>query len=178
MTSRLTALAALAVITALPGCKPAADPAAASGAQAAATVPSRAAAELAAASTETRIGDLVIRLARTRETPAAGGTGVGFLQIRNDGDRDDRLVAAGSDAAASVEIHQMSMADGQMRMRALHGGLAIPAGATVDLAPGGYHLMLVGLRQALVTGSAITLRLRFETAGEGTVVLPVTSLAP
>lgn len=174
MTSRLTAVAALTVIAALTACKPAAAP----GAQAAATMPAGVAAELAAASAETRIGDLVIRLARTRETPAAGGTGVGFLQIRNEGDQDDRLVAVETDAAGSVEIHQMSMADGQMRMRALDGGLAIPAGATVDLAPGGYHLMLVGLRQALVAGSAITLKLRFEKAGEGTVELPVTSLAP
>lgn len=166
MNPRLSCIATLSAFTLLAACKPAPPPA----------TPAVSAAPETAASGETKIGDLLIRSARSRETPTAGGTGVGFMTISNDGSEDDRLVAITSDAAASVEIHQMSMADGQMQMRALSDGLAIPAGQTVELAPGGYHLMLIGLSQALVAGQTVKLELRFEKAGAVSVEMPIAEL--
>ncbi|WP_293389181.1 copper chaperone PCu(A)C [Nevskia sp.] len=165
---RLSCIATLSAVALLAACKPAPPPAA----------PAASAAPEAAASSETRIGDLLIRSARSRETPTAGGTGVGFMSIVNDGSQDDRLIAISSQAATSVELHQMSMADGQMQMRAVNEGLAIPAGQTVELAPGGYHLMLIGLSQALVAGQTVTLELQFEKAGKGSVELAVAPLGP
>ncbi|MDP3295823.1 MAG: copper chaperone PCu(A)C [Nevskia sp.] len=166
MNLRLSCIATLSAFTLLAACKPTTPPA----------TPAASAAPEAAASSETKVGDLLIRSARSRETPTAGGTGVGFMTISNDGSEDDRLVAISSEAATSVEIHQMSMADGQMQMRAVSDGLAIPAGKTVELAPGGYHLMLIGLSQALVAGQTVKLELQFEKAGKVSIELPIAAL--
>lgn len=125
------------------------------------------------ASSESHVGDLQVRMPRVLETPIAGGTGVGFLVVANLGSDDDRLLSARSPAADSVEIHEMSMNDGVMRMRALGDGLAIPAGATVELAPGGIHLMLIGVHEALAAGSTVDVELQFEKAGTTTVTMPV-----
>lgn len=153
-------------------CKPSAPPQAAEAAPAAVA---EAATETAA---EVRVGTLVIGNATSRETPLAGGTGPGFLSIRNEGTGDDRLVSASSPAVESVEIHEMSMTDGQMQMRALPDGLPIPAGATVDLAPGGLHLMLIGVKAPLAAGQTVPVELRFERAGAVAVALLVKARAP
>lgn len=135
------------------------------------------AAAMAAAATlataETHIGDLQVRLPRVLETPTVGGTGVAFMVIANLGDRDDRLLAASSPVADSVELHEVSMADGVMRMRALADGLAIPVGAAVELKPGGYHLMLIGVHAPLAVGDSVAVELQFEQAGRATVTMPV-----
>lgn len=127
----------------------------------------------AATAAETRIGDLLISAATSRETPLAGGTGPGFMRIRNAGLADDRLLSASSPMTASVELHEMSMADGQMTMRALPDGLLIPAGGSVELAPGGIHLMLIGVTAALAAGQTVPVELRFEKAGTVTVPFAV-----
>lgn len=75
-----------------------------------------------------------------------------------------RLVSASSAAAASVEIHEMSMDGDVMTMRALPNGLALPAGKAVALKPGGYHIMLMGLRQPLKAGDTVTVSLLIEGA--------------
>lgn len=170
MTLRTPAPAALAAAVLLAACQPSSPPPAAA-APPAATAP--AAGEPAAAADEIRLGDLVIGAATSRETPLAGGTGPGFLRIRNAGASDDRLLSATSPAVEAVEIHEMSMADGQMQMRALPDGVAIPAGATVELAPGGLHLMLIGVREPLAAGQTVPVALRFEKAGTVTVPLAV-----
>jgi copper(I)-binding protein len=161
-------LAALLTSTALlAACKPATPPAA----------PAPTSDAAAPAVAETRIGDLLISDASSRETPIAGGTGPGFMIIRNNGSADDRLISASSPATASVEIHEMSMADGQMTMRALPDGLLIPAGGSVELAPGGLHLMLIGVTDALAAGQTVPVELRFEKAGTVTVSLAVKARA-
>lgn len=154
----------------LAACKPSSAPPAAAPVSADASATAAAGADTA---TETRIGALVISDASSRETPIAGGTGPGFMTIRNSGADDDRLLAASSPALASVEIHEMSMADGQMTMRALTDGLPIPAGGEVRLAPGGLHLMLIGIREPLMAGQTLPLELRFEKAGAVTIELTV-----
>ncbi len=74
-----------------------------------------------------------------------------------------RLVEARSSAAGAVEIHEMRMDGNTMRMRAIEG-LDIPAGRSVDLKPGGYHLMLVNLKQPLKAGEEWPVTLVFEAA--------------
>ncbi|MCY7314910.1 MAG: copper chaperone PCu(A)C [Rubrivivax sp.] len=75
-----------------------------------------------------------------------------------------RLVEALSPAAGVVEIHEMSMDGNVMRMRALPAGLALPAGQPVSLKPGGYHLMLLDLKQPLKAGDSVSVTLVVEGA--------------
>ena len=122
---------------------------------------------------ETKIGDLMLSDPFTRATlpnaPVAGG----FVTIMNMGDADDTLIAATSDIAGATEIHTMEMDGDVMRMRELDDGLPIPAGETVTLKPGGFHLMFMQLGQPLVEGETVSVTLTFETAGEVTLDLPV-----
>lgn len=73
-----------------------------------------------------------------------------------------RLVAAASPAAGVVEIHEMSMDGTMMRMRALPNGLDLPAGKTIELKPGGYHVMLMDLKQPLKDGEAVAITFTIE----------------
>ncbi|HEY0206258.1 MAG TPA: copper chaperone PCu(A)C [Acetobacteraceae bacterium] len=77
---------------------------------------------------------------------------------------DDRLVGVSSPVAGRAEVHEMQMDGNVMRMREVTDGLALPAGKVVALAPGGYHIMLMDLRQPLVAGQVIPMQLRFRTA--------------
>lgn len=126
-----------------------------------------------AAGAPVRIGGLTISGAFSRATlpnaPVAGG----FLSVTNTGDRDDRLVAAASDVAGRIEVHEMAMDGDVMRMRELTDGLPIPAGATVDLKPGGYHIMFMDLHDALVEGETVDVTLTFENAGDVAISLAV-----
>lgn len=109
-------------------------------------------------------------------TPQAmhgGGTGAAWFTVKNNGTSDDRLVSAHSDVADAVEIHEMAMKDGTMTMAPLPDGLPIPAGETVVLEPGGYHIMLIGLTQDLIAGESFELDLTFETAGKIELTVPI-----
>lgn len=124
------------------------------------------------------IGALRIENAFSRASLPNQPVGGGFFTVTNSGPEDDRLIAAGAapDLADHLEIHEMAM-DGQvMKMRQLPDGLPIPAGATVELKPGGYHLMLMGLQQPLVEGGTVTVSLTFEKAG--TIEIPLAIGAP
>lgn len=100
-----------------------------------------------------------------RPAPSGATTGAGYLTITNTGASADRLTGGSTPAAARLEIHEMSMAGGVMRMRPVSGGLDIPAGATVALKPGGYHVMLIGLKRPLNVGDRIPATLTFQRAG-------------
>ena len=97
--------------------------------------------------------------------PVAGG----FVTIVNTGTEDDRLVSASAHIARETQIHEMAMEGDVMKMRQLADGIAIPAGETVTLEPGGLHLMMMGLNGPLVEGETVPVTLTFEKAG--TVVL-------
>ncbi len=77
---------------------------------------------------------------------------------------DDLLVGVSSPVAGRAEVHEMRMDGNVMRMREVEGGLALPAGKVVALAPGGYHIMLMDLKQPLVAGQVIPMQLRFRSA--------------
>ena len=90
----------------------------------------------------------------------AGQTATGaFMQL--DAAGGARLVEARSPVAGTVEIHEMTMIDNVMRMRALPG-LSLPPGKPVELKPGGYHLMLMNLKQSVKQGDTVPITLVFE----------------
>jgi copper(I)-binding protein len=76
--------------------------------------------------------------------------------------QDAKLISAKSAVAGVVEVHEMAMDAGVMKMRAVDG-LALPMGKAVDLKPGGYHVMLMDLKSQLKDGDAVPLTLTFET---------------
>jgi copper(I)-binding protein len=99
-----------------------------------------------------------------------GGVGGAFVTIANTSGVADRLTGVASPDAAKADLHESLIDNGIMKMRPV-SGIDVPAGATVKLAPGGYHIMLMGLKHALVAGEAIQLTLTFAKAG------PVTTTA-
>jgi len=122
---------------------------------------------------EVKAGDLVIMQPWSRATPGGAKIAGGYLTIENKGTAPDRLTAASGDIAGKVEIHEMAMNNGVMTMRPLEKGLEIEPGKTVKLAPGGYHLMLMELKNPLKQGEKVPLELQFEKAGKVAVSLDV-----
>lgn len=103
-----------------------------------------------------------VRGAWARPTPPAAEVAAAYLEIRSR--TADRLLGVTTPAARRAEIHSTSMQDGVMEMRHVEA-LAIPAGTTVVLKPGGLHVMLFGLQKPLAVGQRLPLELRFEKAG-------------
>lgn len=102
----------------------------------------------------------------SRATPPTARIGAGFMTLTNRGDSADRLVAVTSAVADRVEIHQTTIgADGMASMQPLDDGLPLPAGATVTLKPGSFHLMFVGLKHPLQDGASFDATLEFEQSG-------------
>jgi copper(I)-binding protein len=100
-------------------------------------------------------------------------TGGGYLTIANNGDAADRLVGASSPDAGRVEIHSMEVVNNVMTMRPVEGGLEIAPGATVELKPGGFHLMFLDVAKPFTQGEKVPVTLQFEKAGEVAIDLPV-----
>lgn len=120
-----------------------------------------------------RAADIAIGHPWTRAVGATAPTAAGYMALRNEGTVADRLVAAGTPMARTVELHQMTMTDNIMRMRPLPQGIELPPGQTVRLEPGGMHLMLIGPIGGFAQGTRVPVTLRFERAGEVTVDLVV-----
>ena len=91
------------------------------------------------------------------------------MTLVNEGREDDRLVAAQTDVAATVEIHQTTMDGDVMRMQQV-AAIEIPAGGQVELEPGDYHIMLIGLHRDLAVGDRFSVTLTFEKSGTLTVL--------
>ena len=123
-----------------------------------------------------KLGTLDIGHPWTRATAPTAPSGGGFLTVTNNGAAADRLIAARSPAAEQVQIHEMKMDGNVMRMRELEKGLEIPAGGKVTLAPGGLHLMLMGLKAPLVKDTRVPVTLVFEKAGSIDVELVVSAM--
>lgn len=122
---------------------------------------------------EIKAGDLVVTQAWSRATPKGAKAGAGYLTIDNKGSTPDRLIGGSADVAGKVEIHEMAMSNGVMKMRPLEKGLVIEPGKTVKLAPGGYHVMLMDLKSPLKQGEKLPITLEFEKAGKVTVSFDV-----
>ncbi|HSP32503.1 MAG TPA: copper chaperone PCu(A)C, partial [Halomonas sp.] len=108
-----------------------------------------------------------------RATPPGAAAGGGFVTLTNQGDRDDRLVGVSTTITDQAEIHIMEMDGDVMRMQHLPGGIEIPAGETVTLAPGGLHLMFMELASPIEEGQTIPVTLEFQHAESIEVQLQV-----
>lgn len=120
-------------------------------------------------------GDLTISGAYTRAMLPQAKVGGGYMTIENKGSAPDRLVGGTTEAATTVQVHQMKMEGDMMKMGEVEGGLEIPAGGTVALTTGGdgYHLMLMGVGKPFKEGECVQLTLKFEKAGDVPVVLNI-----
>jgi periplasmic copper chaperone A len=112
-----------------------------------------------------KLGALTIAAPWTRVTPKGAKVGGGYLRITNTGNESDRLIGGAFDMSARVEVHEMAVESGVMRMRELTKGLEIKPGATVEFKPGGYHLMFMEMKGPLEAGKPVKGRLTFEKAG-------------
>lgn len=119
----------------------------------------------ASAARPAQSGPMRIEQAWSRATPGGANIGAGYLRVTNTGATPDRLLGGSMDGASRIETHDMKMEDGVMKMRALAQGIEIAPGATIELKPGGLHLMLMGLKQPLKAGESFNATLRFEKAG-------------
>ena len=118
-----------------------------------------------------KLGAIDIGHPYARPTVAGQPMGGGYLSLDNQG-RDDKLVSATAAVSASVELHSMSMEGDVMRMRQVDA-IALPTGKLVELKPGGYHLMFVGLKAPLKAGDKFPMKLKFQNAGEVEVTVNV-----
>jgi copper(I)-binding protein len=124
-------------------------------------------------------GRIDVADAWARPTIGQSRTTAAYMTIANRSDRDDVLRSARSPKAKSVELHQTTMtADGVSQTREVKGGLPIPAGGSLVLAPGGTHLMVLGLDDALGAGDKLALTLEFKHAGPVDILVPVSATAP
>lgn len=98
-----------------------------------------------------------------------------FMTVNNHQDKDCELVGVASPVASSAEIHEHSHKNGKMSMRRV-SSLVVPAGGNISLVPGGYHLMMFGLKNSLKEGEEHTITLSFEGCDELTIVAPVQSV--
>ena len=122
-------------------------------------------------------GSLKISAPWARATPKGAQVGGGFMTISNTGTASDRLISGATGVASSFEIHEMSMDGGIMKMRMLKDGLEIKPGETVTLKPGGYHVMLMGLKDQLKQGDTFKSTLEFAKAGKVDVEFKIEGIA-
>lgn len=109
-----------------------------------------------------------------RATVPGQPNGAAYGLLLNLTDTDDTLVSASTDAAEVVELHEMMMVAGDvMQMRPLESGIALPAGGTALLKPGGLHVMLINLTAALEAGSTVEFTLTFAQSPEQALIFPV-----
>lgn len=121
---------------------------------------------LPAVAHEYKAGSLFIGHPWSRATVPGAKIGGAFLTVRNDGKEADRLVGVSVPFAAKTEIHESLEEDGVAKMRPIEGGVEIKPGETVEFAPGGKHLMFVGLTEPLRKGEKVKGELQFEKAGK------------
>jgi copper(I)-binding protein len=114
---------------------------------------------------EYKVGTLVIDHPVIRVASPVAKTGAGFMAIRNTGRQADRLLSVVTDAANRADLHGTLREGNVMKMRAQDGGVPIPAGGSVTFAPGGLHVMFIGLKAPVPDGRTIKARLTFEKAG-------------
>ncbi len=110
--------------------------------------------------------------AYTRATAPGQQVAGGFMRIENKGNVPDQLLSASSSAAGEVQLHEMGMEGNVMKMRQVKD-IAVPANGTVELKPGGFHLMFLNLKGPFVAGETVPVKLKFAKAGDVEVKFPV-----
>lgn len=119
------------------------------------------------------VGAIEIEQPWARATPKGATIGAGYMKITNTGTAPDRLVGGSVAFARRFELHSMTMEQGVMKMREVKDGLEIKPGETVELKPGGYHVMFVDLKEPLKQGEDVSVTLKFAKAGSIDVKYPV-----
>ncbi len=104
----------------------------------------------------------------SRPSPMVAGNGAVYMTLMNEGRQADALISAESDVAEVVEIHQTTMVDDVMKMSPVEK-IEVPANGSSKLEPGGYHVMLINLKQELTPGETIELTLNFENSEPMTI---------
>lgn len=121
-------------------------------------------------------GAMMVHNAMVRAVPMAGGNGAIYFTVMNGTAQADRLVAVESDVAAATGMHESINENNVIRMEPRPAGFEIPAGGSVELAPGGKHVMLTNVKEPLVEGASITVTLRFDHAAPISVTVPILGL--
>jgi copper(I)-binding protein len=120
-----------------------------------------------------KAGELEISGVWTRAMLPGQPTGGGYLTVSNKGKSADRLLSVSTPDAGRAEIHSMTMKDNVMVMRPVEDGLEIPAGGTVELKPGHFHLMFMDVKKPFRKGDTIPVTLDFEKTGKVEISMPV-----
>jgi len=117
---------------------------------------------------------VVVENAWSRATPPSASTGAIYLTLASP--TGDTLIGVSSPASTAAQVHEMAMDGSVMRMRELPRGLALPPGQKVTLQPGGYHIMLVGLKSPLRQGDTVRLHLTFAKSAPVDVTASIAGL--
>ena len=128
-----------------------------------------------------KIGDLTIETPWLRATPQGAKVAGGYMKIVNNGKEADRLTGGTLERAGRFEVHEMSMVGNVMQMRPLPDGLEIKPGASVELKPGGFHIMGIDLAGGYAAGQTVKGTLTFAKAGTVAIeykVAPIGAGAP
>jgi periplasmic copper chaperone A len=123
-----------------------------------------------------KVGAIEIEQPWARATPKGATIGAGYMKITNSGTEPDRLLGGSVAFARRFEVHSMTMEQGVMKMREVKDGLEIKPGETVELKPGGYHVMFVDLKEPLKPGEDVSVTLKFAKAGTIDVKYPVEAI--
>jgi len=119
--------------------------------------------------------NIVISDAWVREVPPGTSMSAGYLTIENKAKNDDKLIGISSDVAESAELHISKVDENDVATMEMIKTLDLPSGETIELKPGGMHIMLIGLKESLVGKDSVRLNLNFEKSGEVKVEAPVKS---
>lgn len=119
--------------------------------------------------------NIVISDAWVREAPPGTSVSAGYMTILNNGMEDDKLIGMSCDIAESTELHISKVDENGVATMEMIKILELPEGESVELNPGGMHIMLIGLKESLVGKDSIVLNLNFEKSGNVKVEVPVKS---
>jgi periplasmic copper chaperone A len=123
-----------------------------------------------------KVGSIEISQPWARATPKGASSGAAYMTVSNSGTAPQRLSCVSSNAAAECQIHEMTMDGGVMKMRPVQGGLEVKPGETVTLKPGGFHVMLVGLKQPLQAGQSLGATFKVEGGDTVQVMFPIAAI--
>lgn len=125
-----------------------------------------------------KLGNLEIKHPWAKATISGQPVAGGFMKITNNGTEPDRLLKITSGVSDMIQIHEMKVEDGIMKMGEIPGGLEIAPGATVELKPGALHVMFMGIKAPFKEGETVKATLTFEKAGTIGVEFKVDAAKP
>lgn len=131
--------------------------------------------ESAAPAAEKSPPKVVVMNSWSRPSPMQAGNGAVYMTLMNEGGQPDVLLSVETDVAEVVELHETKMEGDVMKMGPI-SSIEIPAGGSINLEPGGRHIMLINLKQQLTPGEKIKLILNFEKSGQKTIEVEIREL--